>query len=212
MLYDVRVSRLDPRRAFIAAFVTTLPPMLLLPQLAAEWFQIGWDHDPRFFDVYLVPWMLLDWVYQKTGWWGGQSYAVAIQEVVVGVVGACGMASVLKRSSTWQEHARLRAFIAVLGTLLPWWQLMRYIGGPSYYQVAFAGFSIAYCLAVVGAFLLSSTRLSQVALLAAGLLIGVAFATWRLEPWGWFHSRSLVASFGLLIYSVMSVASNESVV
>jgi len=212
VLYDLCVNRLDPRNAFRVAFVATLPAMLLLPKLVAQYFEIGWSHDPRFFDVYWVPWLLLDWVYQKTGWWGGQSYAVAIQETVIGLVAALAVASLLRRSSAWQTQARLRAFVAAVGMLLPWWHLVRYVGGPDYYQVAMAGFSVAYCLAVVGAFLLSATPQLQGMLLVAALVIGGAFAVWQLEPWGWLQSGNLVASFGLLVFSGIRVVNNESVV
>jgi hypothetical protein len=212
VLYDVSVNPLTPAEAFRAGFVTTLPAMLLAPKWAAQWFQIGWSHDPRFFDLYLVPWTVLGWVYDKTGWWGGQGYAVAIQETAIGVVAAGAVASILKRSSVWQTKGLVRGLVAVIGTLVPWWQMLEYLGGPDYYRVALAGFSVAYGLSVAGAFLLSKNQLLQGGLLLAALLIGLAVTAWQMPSWGWLHSGYLLASFGLLIYSVSRVVTNENVV
>jgi len=212
VLYDSGETVLKTADGFWPAFISALPTCWWLAQRIPEFFYVGWNHDPAFFTIYIVPWTILGWVYEATGGWGGQLYAVASQDAFFGFAAAGITARLLARASVWRDNAQLRALAAAIGALLPWVSFVQTHDRPEYWAVATYSLTVAYGISVLAAFLAPVARAVRGVLLLLALAVGGSLTFWRLEAYEWLFFGSLVATFVLLFYSLKRLRENESVV
>jgi hypothetical protein len=197
---------------FTKTFFTCLPTVWWFAQEIPSFFYDGWDHDPRFFNIYFVPAKFFIWVSEKTDGWWGQTYWVATQDAALGLCAAAIVARFLNRSDLWNGSPKLRAVTAVVGAVLPWYRLVESLDRPSYYALGAYSLAAAYCLAAVAGFLLPGNPRGRAIFLGLAIAVGGSLAVWRLEQWSWLLSGSLVGSLILLIGSEVSALRNEQVV
>ena len=212
MLYDSLGWPVRDDERFFPAFVVCLPTVWWLAQEIPGLFYDGWFHDERFFDIYWLPATFFSWLSERTGDWWGQTYWVATQDAVVGITIAAGLGLLLRRSQAWTGQPGLRAVVAAVGVLLPWYRLVESLDRPDYYALGAYSLAGAYGIAAVGGFLLPTTPQVRAVLLGLALAIGGSLALWRLEQWSWLLSGSLAASLALLVRSAVRVVKNEQVV
>jgi hypothetical protein len=151
-------------------------------------------NQPAFYDAYILPQALFDWIHERTGWWGGKSSWVASQDAVVALVGALALAHLLVRRTSWQSNAAIRGAIAFAGVLLPWHPFLIYSPLPDYHRTAGYALCTAYVVAAMGLFILPLGPPIKVALALATIFVGVWFAILRFDGWDWDYYGSLFGS------------------
>ena len=193
-------------------FAILLPTSWWLVQYSFALRFRDWNNDPAFFDAYLLPRLFFEWLEGITGWWGGQSYWVASQDALIGLLLALATAHLLVRRRAWQDREAIRGSVAFAGALLPWQPFLIYSPLPEYHRVAGYAICAAYAIAAMGIFILPLGRRFKIGLVFTTISLGFWFGILRFYGWDWDYFASLLAPLGLLLLSGWRLARNEGVV
>jgi hypothetical protein len=166
-------------------------------------FYRGWNHDPRFYQIYLPSLLVMQWASERIGRWLSPGYAVVLQDFTVALLVALPVALLLARWRTWQRNGRLRTLVATSSLTLPWFGVVRPWENPQDYAAAVFTLIASYFVTLGGATLGPFSRGMRRALLAIAFTTGATVVMWRLDPWQWLYAGSLVASLLLVLYAAV---------
>jgi len=193
-------------------FVIVLPTSWWLVQYVFASKFRDWNHDPAFFDAYLLPHMFFRWLHERTGWWGGQSYWVATQDALIGIVVALALSHLLVHRAAWRDRMEIRSSVALASVLLPWHPFLTYSPLPEYYRTTGYAICTTYVISVIGVFMVPMGRPVKIALILTTVVLGVWFSILRFYGWDWDYFASLLAPLGLLMLAAWRLSRNESAV
>jgi hypothetical protein len=177
---------------YISTFLVLLPAFWWFVGAVPAWFQLGWDHDPRFYTVYWPGLIVTQWWLS----WPDPGYAFVVQNAAVAICGCALAALPLARLHWWRGHPLPRMVAAVLSLALPW-----LIFGEPVYLVRIFFTAYAVCVLVGG--LAPFSAQGRGALLGVALALGVTLAAQCFESWAWPYSGALLAAFVLLGYATV---------
>jgi hypothetical protein len=183
-------------------FALILPTAWWLAEVIPPRFYDGWNHDPRFYRIYLPTALLLRPITDQSGWIF-QGYVIALQDMLVALLVTVPAALVLNRHRTWQESTRLRLLTALASLGLPWFGVVRPWEDPEPYQGAVVMLCIAYVASIIAAVTARVSAEMRRSLLGIALASGATLTVWRLDRWQWLYAGSLVASLLLLAYGTV---------
>jgi hypothetical protein len=190
------------RAGYLATLFLVLPTVWWALAAAASSLYFGWNHDPRFFQLYQIPLGVQAWVSERSGEWYTPAYSVAAQDGVLSLTIAAALAGVLVKWNLWQDVRWLRIGVGLLSLLLPWQPFVAQFDNPEWHSVAAWTLPAGYSIAILLAFFLPFRLQMRRTLLALALLLGVTLAVWRIEGWEWLLAGSLVAALILLAYGL----------
>ena len=200
------------RTPFIATLLLLLPGVWWIAQTAPTWFYSGWNHDPRFYDIYLPGFFVVRLIY-GAGDWVSPRYAVAIQDAAVASLLVVVAALLLGRWRAWHAQRWPRLAVGVASLALPWLGVVRPWESAARHGVAVVPLMIAYFGAILVATFCPLSAGMKRALFVMAILFGGTVLLWGLERWEWLYASSLLASFVLLasaaVRSTLALVSHD---
>lgn len=124
------------RAHILPAFALVFPTIWWTAEVIPPLFYRGWNHDPRFYQIYTPGLLLTQWVSERIGRWLSPGYAVVLQDITVALLVALPAAVLIARWRTWQRNRRLRTLVAVSSLTLPWFGVVRPWDNPQDYALA----------------------------------------------------------------------------
>jgi hypothetical protein len=180
------------------SFLLLLPFVWWAVGAVAGSLYAGWNHDPRFFRLYQIPFTFFSLLSDGEDWYP-PPYAVGLQDGAVAFGTTALLAAAVVRWHAWQAIPSIRRSVAAASVLTPWQPLVATFDRPEYYALATGTLAVGYTLAVVAAALAPVSAAMRRTLFALGLLLGVILAGWRVAgTWEWPLLGSLIAAFVLL--------------